>query len=103
MPRLARSCAVLPEACLTLRRLLQAAILSALTATSLSAGHTLLLGVHVAIFTVVVARGMTGAAMYELVRVGSQNIVGEIIKLEKDRASIQCYEDTCTCASCEPW
>lgn len=32
--------------------------------------------------------------MYELVRVGPQELVGEIIKLERDTASIQCYEDT---------
>ena len=45
---------------------------------------------------VVVAEGMSGAAMYELVRVGHQKLVGEIIKLEGDNASIQVYEDTCT-------
>jgi V-type H+-transporting ATPase subunit A len=39
---------------------------------------------------------MSGAAMYELVRVGRQKLVGEIIKLELDTASIQCYEETCT-------
>jgi hypothetical protein len=33
--------------------------------------------------------------MYELVRVGHQKLVGEIIKLEGDTASIQVYEDTC--------
>ena len=32
--------------------------------------------------------------MYELVKVGWDKLVGEIIKLEKDTASIQCYEDT---------
>jgi len=37
---------------------------------------------------------MSGAAMYELVRVGHEKLVGEIIKLEGDNASIQCYEDT---------
>jgi len=41
-----------------------------------------------------VADGMSGAAMYELVRVGHQKLVGEIIKLEGDTASIQVYEDT---------
>ena len=39
----------------------------------------------------VVAERMSGAAMYELVRVGAQKLVGEIIKLEEDTASIQ-YE-----------
>mmetsp|Transcript_5291 Transcript_5291/g.10897 ORF Transcript_5291/g.10897 Transcript_5291/m.10897 type:complete len:625 (+) Transcript_5291:116-1990(+) len=42
----------------------------------------------------VVAEGMSGAAMYELMRVGHQKLVGEIIKLEGDTASIQVYEDT---------
>lgn len=42
----------------------------------------------------VVAERMMGAAMYELVRVGYDKLVGEIIKLEGDTASIQCYEDT---------
>lgn len=37
---------------------------------------------------------MTGAKMYELVKVGWNKLVGEIIKLDGDTASIQCYEDT---------
>jgi len=32
--------------------------------------------------------------MYELVRVGDQNLIGEIIRLEGDTATIQCYEET---------
>lgn len=42
----------------------------------------------------VVAEGMSGAAMYELVQVGKYNLVGEIIKLEMDKAYIQVYEET---------
>ena len=42
----------------------------------------------------VIANNMQGAAMYELVRVGHQKLVGEIIKLEGNSASIQVYEDT---------
>jgi hypothetical protein len=38
---------------------------------------------------VVVADGMGGAAMYELVRVGHDNLIGEIIRLEGDSATIQ--------------
>lgn len=38
---------------------------------------------------VVVADGMNGAAMYELVRVGHDNLIGEIIRLEGDSATIQ--------------
>lgn len=36
--------------------------------------------------------------MYELVKVGWDKLVGEIIILENDTASIQCYEDTCILA-----
>lgn len=42
----------------------------------------------------VVAENMSGSKMYELVKVGWDKLVGEIIKLEGDTASIQCYEDT---------
>jgi len=42
----------------------------------------------------VVAEQMSGAKMYELVKVGWDKLVGEIIKLDGDNASIQCYEDT---------
>lgn len=43
---------------------------------------------------VVTANKMSGSAMYELVRVGHQELVGEIIRLEGDLATIQVYEDT---------
>ncbi|PIA43840.1 hypothetical protein AQUCO_01800111v1 [Aquilegia coerulea] len=43
---------------------------------------------------VVIADGMGGAAMYELVRVGHDNLIGEIIRLEGDSATIQVYEET---------
>lgn len=43
---------------------------------------------------VVVAERMAGAAMYELVRVGVDELIGEIIRLEGDNATIQCYEET---------
>ncbi|XP_046353005.1 V-type proton ATPase catalytic subunit A [Haliotis cracherodii] len=43
---------------------------------------------------VVTAQQMSGAAMYELVRVGHAELVGEIIRLEGDMATIQVYEDT---------
>jgi len=42
----------------------------------------------------VIAEKMSGSKMYELVKVGWSKLVGEIIKLEGDTASIQCYEDT---------
>jgi V-type H+-transporting ATPase subunit A len=43
---------------------------------------------------VVTAEKMSGSAMYELVRVGYDELVGEIIRLEGDLATIQVYEDT---------
>uniref|UniRef100_A0A7R9TX88 H(+)-transporting two-sector ATPase n=1 Tax=Prasinoderma coloniale TaxID=156133 RepID=A0A7R9TX88_9VIRI len=43
---------------------------------------------------VVVAESMGGAAMYELVRVGTDNLIGEIIRLEGDTATVQVYEET---------
>lgn len=43
---------------------------------------------------VVVAENMLGCTMYELVRVGHQNLVGEIIRINQDKATIQVYEET---------
>ncbi len=42
----------------------------------------------------VIARGMRGARMYDIVRVGNEKLVGEIIRLSGDTAFIQVYEDT---------
>lgn len=43
---------------------------------------------------VVTARGMTGSKMYDVVRVGQEGLMGEIIRLEGEYATIQVYEDT---------
>lgn len=43
---------------------------------------------------VVVGENMTGCAMYELVKVGHNELVGEVIRIEADRATIQVYEET---------
>ncbi len=43
---------------------------------------------------VVVAEGMAGARMYDVVRVGNLNLIGEIVELHGDPASIQVYEET---------
>ncbi len=43
---------------------------------------------------VVVADGMKGSQMYEVVRVGEEGLTGEIIQLQEDRAVIQVYEET---------
>jgi V/A-type H+/Na+-transporting ATPase subunit A len=42
----------------------------------------------------VVAKDMRGSSMYDVVKVGSAKLIGEIIRLEKDNAVIQVYEDT---------
>ena len=42
----------------------------------------------------VVASGMSGTSMYEVVRVGELGLVGEVIELKGDTASIQVYEET---------
>ena len=42
----------------------------------------------------VIAKGMLGARMYDLVKVGDEGLAGEIIRLEGDRAFVQVYEDT---------
>lgn len=43
---------------------------------------------------VVVAENMIGCAMYELVKVGHENLVGEVIRIDADKATIQVYEET---------
>lgn len=42
----------------------------------------------------VVAEGLADAKMYDLVKVGHQKLMGEIIELRGDQASIQVYEET---------
>lgn len=42
----------------------------------------------------VVAKGMFGASMFDVVRIGDIGLVGEIIELKGDTASIQAYEET---------
>ena len=42
----------------------------------------------------VVAKGMLGARMYDIVQVGQEELVGEIIRLGGDSAFVQVYEDT---------
>ena len=42
----------------------------------------------------IVAEGMRDADMFDVVRVGSQKLIGEIIEMRGDRASIQVYEET---------
>jgi V/A-type H+-transporting ATPase subunit A len=50
----------------------------------------------------VVASGMAGSRMYDVVRVGTMGVVGEIIELRGDTASIQVYEETSGVGPGEP-
>ncbi len=43
---------------------------------------------------VVIAEGLEGAKMYDVVRVGQLGLVGEIIRLVEGAATVQVYEDT---------
>ncbi|MHC4158374.1 MAG: V-type ATP synthase subunit A [Planctomycetota bacterium] len=51
---------------------------------------------------VVVAEGMAGARMYDVVRVGKLALIGEIVELKGDFASIQVYEETTGIGPGEP-
>lgn len=51
---------------------------------------------------VVSARGLAGARMHDVVRVGNERLVGEIVVLDRDVATIQVYEDTEGIAPGEP-
>ena len=42
----------------------------------------------------IVASGMADVQMYDVVRVSDKNLIGEVIELRGDRASIQVYEET---------
>lgn len=42
----------------------------------------------------VIARGLAGASMFEMTRVGDANLFGEIIEIKGDEYSIQVYEET---------
>jgi len=50
----------------------------------------------------VVAEGMREANMFDVVRVGKQHLIGEIIEMHGDKASIQVYEETSGLAPGEP-
>ncbi|MCK4887278.1 MAG: V-type ATP synthase subunit A, partial [Planctomycetes bacterium] len=51
---------------------------------------------------VIEAMGITDAEMFELVRVGEERLVGELVKLQADSAVIQVYEDTTGIAPYDP-
>ena len=50
----------------------------------------------------VVARGLAGAGLNEVVRVGTERLLGEVIRIDGDLATIQVYEETAGLALGEP-
>ncbi len=50
----------------------------------------------------VIAEGMRDANMYDVVRVSGQRLMGEIIEMHQDQASIQVYEETAGLGPGEP-
>ena len=50
----------------------------------------------------VIAEGMRDANMYDVVRVSEQRLIGEIIEMHGDQASIQVYEETSGLGPGEP-
>lgn len=50
----------------------------------------------------VIAEGMRDANMFDVVRVSDQHLIGEIIEMHDDRASIQVYEETAGLGPGEP-
>ncbi len=51
---------------------------------------------------VIVGNGMKGTQMHEMVKVGNDSLIGEIIELEGDTATIQVYEETAGMKPGEP-
>ena len=52
--------------------------------------------------SLIVAEGMSSARMFDVVRVSKHRLIGEILELRGDRASIQVYEETSGLGPGEP-
>lgn len=50
----------------------------------------------------VVAEGMVGSRLYDVVRVSEHRLIGEIVKVDGDQAAIQVYEETAGIGTGEP-
>ena len=50
----------------------------------------------------VIAEGMRDANMFDVVRVSNQRLIGEIIEMHGDEASVQVYEETSGLGPGEP-
>ena len=51
----------------------------------------------------IVAENMGDATMYDVVRVSEKRLIGEIIELRGERASIQVYEETAGLGRASRW
>jgi V/A-type H+/Na+-transporting ATPase subunit A len=58
--------------------------------------------VHAVAGPVVVAHGLVGTSLYNVVHVGRDRLAGEVIRLDHGAATIQVYEDTSGLAAGEP-
>ena len=52
--------------------------------------------------SLIVAEGMSSARMFDVVRVSKRGLIGEILEMRDDRASIQVYEETSGLGPGEP-
>jgi len=43
---------------------------------------------------IIISDKLNGAFINEMVKVGNEELAGEIIKIDHDKAYIQCFEDT---------
>ena len=50
----------------------------------------------------IVADGMSDVKMFDVVRVSDKGLIGEVIELRGDRASVQVYEETSMLGTGEP-
>ena len=50
----------------------------------------------------VIAEGMRDANMFDVVRVSDKRLIGEIIEMHGDKASVQVYEETSGLGTGEP-
>ncbi len=50
----------------------------------------------------IIAKGMTGVKLYDVVRVSEKRLIGEVIELRGDQASVQVYEETAGIGPGEP-
>ncbi|KAI5185599.1 V-type H+-transporting ATPase subunit A [Nematocida homosporus] len=50
--------------------------------------------IHTVSGPVVIASNMLGCAMHELAKVGHQGLMGEVIRIDQDKVTIQVYEET---------